>query len=125
MDATQFEAMWEEYATTTQGVRVNSMDVVGCETGEFSCDMEVLACPNGDRLAKKDSLAPPTSRTPASNAGRSDSDMPIAVVNAAWVWPLPGSQMEGATFPDSVMTEIFDEPVCVLGEYEKKEVGEG
>ena len=65
------------------GVCANSMDEVGCEMGEFACDTEVLACPNGDRLEKGDSLAPPTARTLASNARRSDSDMPIAIVNAA------------------------------------------
>ena len=62
---------------------VKHMDELACETGKSACETEVLACPNDDRLEKVDSLAPPTARTLASNAGRSDSDMPIAVVNAA------------------------------------------
>ena len=75
--------MWKEYASATRGVRVTSMDELGCATVEVACGMEELACPNGNRLEKSDSLAPPTARTPASNATSSDSDMTIAVANAA------------------------------------------
>ena len=31
----------------------------------------------------------------------------------------------GGTFPDSVMTEVFDKPICVLGLYETEEVDRG
>ena len=73
---------------------VKHMDELACETGKSACGMEVLACPNGDPFGTGDSLAPPTAHTLASNARRSDSDMPIAVVNAARVSPLPSSSVE-------------------------------
>ena len=62
---------------------VDGMGEIVCEALELSCDMEVITCPNGDRLEKGDSLVPPTARTLASKARSSDSDMPIAVVNVA------------------------------------------
>ena len=103
------------------GECVSGMGDLISETGELACDMEVIACPNCDQLEKGNSLAPPTAQTLASKARTSDSDMPIAVVNVAWVSPLSGSSVEGGTFPDSVMSEVVDKPVCVLGLSEEEE----
>ena len=65
------------------GVCVNGMDEILSETRKYARDMEVIACPNGDRLVNGDPLAPKTARTLDSKTKSSDSDMPIAVVNVA------------------------------------------
>ena len=87
---------------------------------KFACDMEVLACANGERRENRESLAPPTARTPASRTrisfGHADRCRKNRLIS-----PLPGSSMEGGTFPDSVNTEILDESTCALGLYIKEE----
>ena len=99
------------------------MDELKCEMVVFACDMEVLAYPNGDQMAQGDSLAPPTARTFASNARRSDSDMPIVVLNTSWVSAsLPSSV--GGTSLDPTDAAVIDVAAREPRVYGQEEVGE-
>ena len=100
------------------------MDELGCETGVFASDMEVVACPNGDRLATGDALAPPTARTFASNARRSDSDMPIVVLNTSSVSATLPSSVGGGSSLDPVDTVVKDVAAREPRVYGEEEVGE-
>ena len=54
MDAAKFQPTWEEYVSATRGnasaTWENASMTIVCETVQFACDMEVLACPNAERL---------------------------------------------------------------------------
>ena len=84
--------------------------------------MEVIASPNGERRAKGDSLAPPNCHNSCLQNQEFRFGHADRCRKCCRISPLPGSSMEGRTFPDSVVTEVFGEPVCALGLYEKEEV---
>ena len=77
---------------------------------------EDVADANGERFTNGDSLVPPTFRARSSSAMMSASVMSRTESGNVRVSPVPGSSMEGGTFPDSVNAEVFDKP-AELGVY--------